>query len=67
VSLDDALRRFCECRRRYSSAPILPNGGSRRVWLHPLLRPEDQVFSAMLAGLANQRLARNLDELSSGA
>jgi hypothetical protein len=25
-----------------------------------LLRPEDQVFSAMLAGFANQQLARNL-------
>jgi hypothetical protein len=25
-----------------------------------LLRPKDQVFSAMLAGFANQQLARNL-------
>ena len=52
----------CKRRPQWTRVEVLCLGpaGLHLVDGVSLLRPEDQVFSAMLAGFANQQLARNL-------
>ncbi|MFE1781733.1 hypothetical protein ACFW9F_03845 [Streptomyces sp. NPDC059506] len=42
------------------SGPVPGAAGLHLVDRVPLLRPEEQVFAAMLTGFANQQLSRNL-------